>query len=164
MKIALLVVDMQKQFFRIPKCLPFLDDALEYVNETITLFRKVKMPIIFIQDEEAGDGPGSEGYELYDKLLTEDADMRISKRYSNAFWETDLEAKLKHLKVDFLVICGFAAAHCVTFTYNGARERGFAACILQHGIAGFSKTAINFVHTNSPLISYEVLEYLVQKV
>ena len=94
MKIALLVVDMQKQFFSIPKCLPFLDDALEYVNETITLFRKVKMPIIFIQDEEAGDGPGSEGYELYDKLLTEDADMRISKRYSNAFWETDLEAQL----------------------------------------------------------------------
>ena len=162
MKIALLVLDLQKQFFRIPKCRPFLDDALEYVNETIKLFRKANLPIIFIQDEEAGDGPGSEDYELYDKLLKEDTDTYISKLYSNAFWKTDLEAKLKQLNVDFLMICGFAAGHCVNFTYNGARERGFSACILQHGIAGFSKTAINFVTTNNPLISYEVLEYLMK--
>ena len=163
MKIALLVVDLQKQFFGIPKCRPFLDDALEHVNETIKLFRNASLPIIFIQDEEAGDGPGSEGYELYEKLLKKDTDMYLSKLYSNAFWKTDLEARLKQLKVGFLVICGFAAGHCVNFTYNGARERGFSACILQHGIAGFSKAAINFVHNDSPLISYEALKYLVKQ-
>ncbi len=162
MSIALLIIDMQKEFSEMEPCKDMISDALEYINEVGHLFRKAGKPVIIIQDEEVGDGPGSEGYELIDNLEVEESDIRLSKIYSNSFWNTVLEKTLKDLNVEFVVISGFAAEHCVLFTYNGALERGFSTSILQHGIAGFDKTRVKDTQNLRPVISYESLEYMLR--
>lgn len=85
MSIAFLVVDMQKAFYDIETYRCHIQPTIEYINETAALFRKTGHPVVIIQDEEAGEGPGSKGYELIDELSIESYDVKISKLYSNAF-------------------------------------------------------------------------------
>ena len=56
MNTALLVIDLQQEFFNNSKLKPSLDHALEYVNEVIEIFEKAKRPVFYIQDQEAGQG------------------------------------------------------------------------------------------------------------
>ncbi|WP_432664377.1 isochorismatase family protein [Wukongibacter baidiensis] len=163
MSIALLIIDMQKAFKNVEKCRESIDDALEYINETSNIFRNAGKPVIIIQDEEVSEGPGSDDYDLMEDLIVEDSDYRISKFYSNAFWKTDLEKILRDLDVEFVVISGFAAEHCVLFTYNGALERGIGASLLQHGIAGFDKNQIKETQNLRAVISIEAIDYLLRK-
>ncbi|WP_170311505.1 cysteine hydrolase family protein [Vallitalea okinawensis] len=163
MSIALLIIDMQKEFKTIEHCKRSINEALEYINEASDMFRKAKRPVIIIQDEETDDGPGSGGFELMEELVTNLTDHYITKTYSNAFWKTDLESLLHSLDIEFVVISGFAAEHCVLFSLNGALERGFGASVLQNGIAGFNEEIIKQTQLCRPVISLESLEYMLKK-
>jgi len=159
MNIALLIIDMQQDFYDQKPFRESLTNVLEYINETSKLFREAGKPVIVIQDEEAGEGPGSKGFENISDLILEDSDHFIQKFHSNAFWQTDLEKLLKSLDVQFLVVSGFAAEHCVLFTYNGAIERSFGASILQNGVAGFEKKNVKSIHELRSVICLEALDY-----
>lgn len=58
------------------------------------------------------------------------------------------------------MIAGFAAEYCVTFTANGAVERGFHAAILQRGIISTKTDAIHFIYRDRHVISYPVIEFM----
>ncbi|WDV45792.1 cysteine hydrolase [Clostridiaceae bacterium M8S5] len=160
MSIALLIIDMQKEFNNNESCKKSLKNALEYINEASSMFRNANKPVIIIQDEEVNHGPDSEGFELIDELVIHSSDHRVTKLYSNAFWKTSLADLLKSLEVNFVVISGFAAEHCVLFSLNGALERGFNASILQNGIAGFDEEIIKQTQLCRPIISLEALDYI----
>lgn len=159
MNIALLIIDMQKEFYKEKHLKPMFKKALEYINEISQIFRAAGKPVIIVQDEEAGQGPGSEGFENITELQIKDQDKSIYKFYSNAFWKTDLDDLLKSLNIEFLVISGFAAEHCVLFTYNGALERGYGASLLQHGIAGLDQKYVQSIQNIRPVIGIESLEF-----
>ncbi|HEY2494346.1 MAG TPA: cysteine hydrolase, partial [Paenibacillus sp.] len=59
-----------------------------------------------------------------------------------------------------VIIAGFAAEHCVLFTYNGAIERGFKPVILQQGILSTQSDVIISTYRERNMISYPVIEYL----
>jgi nicotinamidase-related amidase len=92
-----------------------------------------------------------------------DGDLRVTKEYSNAFWKTDLEKILLEQGVDLLILSGYAAEHCVLFTYNGAMERGFKPVILQQGILSSHSDTITATYRDRKLISYPVIEALVNQ-
>jgi len=63
MKPALLVIDVQKKFFKFsPTTAQSLNDAIEYINEAIKLFREKDLPVVCVQhmDEEGKLVPGEE--------------------------------------------------------------------------------------------------------
>lgn len=64
----------------------------------------------------------------------QETDFNVKKEYSNAFWKTDLEKLVREQGIDLLILSGYAAEHCVLFTYNGAAERVIKAVLLQNGI------------------------------
>lgn len=163
MSIAFLVIDMQKEFYELEHCKETMTSTIDYINETAELFRKTGNPVVIIQDEEAGEGPGSKGYEFIDDIKIEPTDIKISKIFSNAFWKTDLEKILKEKGVKFVVISGFAAEYCVLFTLNGAEERGFGASLLQHGVAGLSKAHVDETHLIRATVSLETIFYMLTK-
>jgi nicotinamidase-related amidase len=162
LKTALLVVDMQNDFFENEESKKSLQDIVGVVNFSIDVFREANQPIIFIQDEDAGDGLDSDGYQLYEELNSKQTDLFISKKYSNSFWQTNLEEVLKELNVGMVVICGFAAEYCVQATYQGALERGFEPALLQHGVASIDQRYIGFVHEIYRTTSIKVVEYLLK--
>lgn len=162
MALGLAVIDMQKAFLDDSRCAPSFEQALEYINPTIELFRRSGAPVIHIQDTDADGGQGTPGFEIIDDVDTGKNDIYVTKSLSNAFWETDLEKILHEHDVDYLIVCGFAAEHCVVFTYNGADERGFTVSILQHGVAGYDRRSIELLHLQRSVISYHALEYFLK--
>lgn len=160
MNIALLVIDVQKAFIEERKNEAIYLDTLSYINAASALFRVHQKPVFIIRDIEEGD---DEFHQNVDELITDQNDIEILKTYSNSFWKTELDEKLKEKKIDFLVLCGNAAEYCVLATYSGALERGYQAVILQHGVFARYHEGLLDLYRNRPLISYTALKYLLEK-
>jgi len=138
MKAALLVIDIQNEFFNISQvCTDSLKSAIQYVNAAIALFRKKNLPIIAVQHKSIEDdlAPGKPGFDIPDAVKLEASDTRIVKTYGNSFNKTGLAEKLKELGVDTVIITGFCAEQCVLSTYKGAEDVDFKPIILKGAIA-----------------------------
>lgn len=160
MKPVLLVVDIQKQFFGVdPVMTQSLNNAIRYINAAIGLFRKKELPVIAIQHvaEAGGLVPGAEGFELPDELNVLPSDEHIHKHYGNAFNKTSLEAKLRELDVDTLIITGFCAEHCVLSTYRGAEDVDLTPIVLRGALASDNLEHIKFVENINEVISLGAL-------
>ncbi len=160
MKPALLVIDVQKQFFGInAAAAQSLNNAIEYINAAIALFRAKDLPIVAIQhrSEEQKLVPGEEGFDLPESLKILPGDLHIHKTYSNSFNKTELAAKLQEMGVDTVIITGFAAEFCVLSTYRGAGDLDLMPVLLRGGIASYKPENIPFVESVSDVISYGAL-------
>jgi nicotinamidase-related amidase len=160
-KPALLVIDVQKQFFgSSPATAQSLHDAIEYINAAIALFRGKDLPVVCIQqlEEEEKLVPGQEGFDLPDELDILASDLHIHKTYGNAFNKTPLEAKLRKLGVDTVIITGFCAEYCVLSTYRGAQDLDLKPIILRGSLASGIRENIRFVESISDIMSYGALE------
>ena len=160
MKPALLVVDVQKEFFKLsPTMAQSLKDAIEYINAAIVLFREKDLPVICVQhvDEEETLVPGEEGFELPEELDILPSDLHIHKTYGNSFNKTSLEDELRDLGVDTVIITGFCAEYCVLSTYRGAQDLDLTPIILRGSLASDNLKNIKFVESISDIISYGAL-------
>ena len=160
MKIALLIIDVQKAYIDHNMGESEYNKTFDYINHTAFLFRESKKPVIIIRDLSDGD---DENYANADELATDESDIEIIKYYGNSFWKTELEETLKKLDVDFVVLCGNAAEYCVLATYNGAMERGFGAAMLQNGIFAASQTGLLDIAFNRAVISHQVISYILSE-
>jgi nicotinamidase-related amidase len=163
MKPALLVVDLQKEFFSFNQaCSDSLKVAVEFINEAIPLFRKKGYPIVVIQhkDDNRGLVPGSASFEVHESVKLEQQDLRIVKRYGNSFTKTGLAEKLRELGVDTVIITGFCAEECVLSTYIGAQDNDFTPIIMRSSIASDNSSRVKFVEEISNIISIGVLRKL----
>ena len=161
MKSALLVIDVQKQFFKFsPTTAQYLDDAIEYINAAIELFREKDLPIICIQhvDEENGLVPGKEDFELPETLNVLPSDLHIHKTYGNSFNKTPLAERLQELDIDTVIVTGFCAEYCVLSTYRGAQDLDLTPIILRGSLASSVSENIKFVESISDIISYGSLK------
>lgn len=165
MKPALLIVDVQKAFFRFnPVTAQSLQDAIEYINAAIALFREKGLPVVFIQhvDEKDQLTPGEEGFALTDELEALPTDLRIHKRYGNAFNKTSLAADLRGLGVDTVIVTGFCAEYCVLATYRGAEDMDLTSILLRGSLASGKPENIAFVESISDIISYGALKKVLE--
>jgi nicotinamidase-related amidase len=161
MKPALLVIDVQKEFFKAsPATAQCLARAIEYINAAIALFRQKRLPVVCIQhvSEKKGLVPGQEGFDLPDELNVLPSDLHIHKTYSNSFTKTSLEDELRALGADTVIISGFAAEYCVLSTYRGAQDLDLVPMILRGALASPDVDNIKFVESISEIISLGVLK------
>ena len=161
MKPALLVVDVQQNFFEFgPGTAASLNKAIFFINEALAFFREKNLPIIVIQhiDEPRGLIPESPGFELPESLNILPDDRRIYKTYGNAFTKTNLEVVLRDLGVDTVIISGFCAEYCVLSTFRGAIDKDFTPALLRGTIASVSPTNIPFVESINDTISLSILK------
>jgi nicotinamidase-related amidase len=161
MKPALLVIDIQKDFFNINQaCSDSLKSAIDYVNPAIDLFRKKNLPIIAIQhkNEEKGLVPGNPNFNMPESVKLENQDVRIIKTYGNSFTKTGLAERLRALGVDTVIVTGFCAEFCVLSTYIGAQDYDLTPIILRGSIASDNAEHIRFVEEIAETISFGALK------
>ncbi len=161
MKPALLVIDVQKQFFKFGQTTArSLDDAIEYINAAVELFREKDLPVVCIQhvDEENGLVPGKEDFELPESLNLLPSDLHIHKTYGNSFNKTPLQEKLRELDIDTVIVTGFCAEYCVLSTYRGAQDLDLTPIILRGSLASSVLENIKFVESISDIVSYGSLK------
>ncbi len=159
MKPALLVIDVQNACFN-PTSTQSLNNAIEYINAAIDLFRDKHLPVICIQHMDSNLVPGEPGFDIPDKLKIVDSDFHVHKKYGNAFNKTPLEDKLRELGVDTVIVTGYCAEYCVLATYRGAEDRDLTPIILRRSIASGSAEHIRFVEDISDIISYGTLKHI----
>jgi nicotinamidase-related amidase len=163
MKPALLVIDIQTEFFNLNQaCSDSLKSAIEYINAAIDLFRKKNLPIIVVQhkNEEEGLVPGKPGFDVPESVKLEPQDIRIVKTYGNSFTKTGLAEKLREFGVDTVIVTGFCAEFCVLSTYRGAQDFDFTPIILKGSLASDNAEHIKLVEEITETISYGALKTL----
>lgn len=161
MKTALLIIDIQNEFFNLNQaCSDSLKSAIEYINAAISLFREKNLPIVVIQhkSEEQSIVPGASGFDVPESVKLEPQDIRIVKTYGNSFIKTGLAQKLRNLRVETLVLTGFCAEYCVLSTYRGAEDFDFTPIILKGSLASDNAKHIRFVEEITETISYGALK------
>lgn len=163
MKLALMVIDLQKAYYS-GTSMETMDSACEYINAVIPLFRKKGLPIVWVQhvDDEAGVVPGAQGFDFIECLKPEEGEYRIHKKYGNSFNRTKCAEILKDNNVDTVIITGYCAEYCVLSTYRGALDQDLLPVILKNGIASWKHESIKFVEDISNIISYEVLAKILE--
>ena len=117
MKIALLIIDMQKVFLSNRKEINGIEKACEYINYVAELLRSKSQLIIHVKDDEGESERDKALSEIIPEINVKEGDMEISKLKSNSFWNTDLENILLKNKAELVIVSGFAAENCVLFTY-----------------------------------------------
>ncbi|UCD39776.1 MAG: isochorismatase family protein [Candidatus Bathyarchaeota archaeon] len=163
MKPALLIIDVQNEFFEISQtCAKSLESAIEYINAAIDLFREKKLPVIIVQHKSKKQKivPGKPGFDVHKSVKTSPQDIRIVKTYSNSFTKTGLAEKLREMGVDTIIVTGFCAEYCVLSTYRGAQDLDLAAIMLKGALASDNAEHIRFVEEITEIISYGALETL----
>lgn len=160
MKPALLVIDVQKAFFETPRTAESLNQAIEYINLAIELFRERDLPVICVQHMDPVDQliPGQPGFDLPESLNILSTDLHFHKTYGNAFNKTSLEVHIREMGVDTLILCGYCAEYCVLSTSRGAEDLDFTPIMLQGGLASSTPEHIHFVEEISDIISYGALK------
>ena len=165
MKPALLVIDIQKEFFKFsPATAQALNEAIEYINVAIALFREKNLSVICIQhmDEEENLVPGEDGFELPEMLDIQPSDLQIHKTYGNAFNKTVLAEELRGLGVDTVILTGFCAEYCVLSTYRGAQDLDLTPIILRGSLASDNRENIKFVESISDIVSFGTLKKVLE--
>jgi len=160
MKIGFLIIDMQTIYLQDQVKKKEIDQACEYINYVADMLRSKDQIVVHIRDVEGINELNTEGYEVIPEIQIMNSDLRITKESSNAFWKTDLEQTLLNHEIELVIIAGFAAEHCVLFTYNGAIERGFKPVLLQNGILSSKSDVIHSTYRDRNIISYPVIKYL----
>ena len=162
MKFALLILDMQKGYYK-DFSKNSMDNACEYINKAINIFRKRNLPIIWIQDNgKGGIIGGTKDHEIIDILTQNENEKIINKRYKNSFNKTDLSEYINKNNIDTLIITGYSAAYCVLSTYRAAEDYDLKPIILKNALAEYSNGEIKFVEKISEIITIKELNELIE--
>ena len=161
-KIALMVIDMQKGFYE--KNTAFsMDRASEYINAAIDVFNTYNLPVIWVKDQDDYQ-PGDAEFELIDSLSPGLNDYVINKTYPNVFNKTNCHEILSKEKVDTVLIAGFCAEHCVLSSYRGALDLDLAPILLKGALASGKDENIRFVEDISDVMTYGAMKKMLENI
>lgn len=138
MKKALLIIDVQKDYFPGGNCeLWKAEETLEVIGKVLDVFREREFPVFYIQHiASPGAGffaPGTEGVEIHPQISPRSAETVIVKHYPDSFYKTELQKKLAEHQVEELAVCGMMTHMCVDTTVRAAMEYGYKVTLVADG-------------------------------
>ena len=132
---AVVVIDVQQALCSGPFKTFESDRVIATINRVTDKARADGIPVFFVQHEtETGlMVKGSAGWQLAEGLHQSEEDAYISKRFSDAFKETELQRYCDDQGIGHLIICGMQSEFCVDSTTRHALARGFEVTIIADG-------------------------------
>jgi nicotinamidase-related amidase len=134
MKQALLVIDVQNEYFsgHLPVTYPL--DSLQNILKVMDHAKTCSIPVILIQHSNPPDAPAfarnSEGWRLHDAVAGRGGDLLIEKKLPGSFTGTGLEEYIRSQGIDTLVISGYMTQMCCDTTARQAFHRGYTVIFL----------------------------------
>jgi len=141
MKTAIIVIDVINDFVsgalgsqRAAKIVPSIRRLLRRAREE-------EVPVVYVTDAHLPEGDrefdvwprhavdGSEGARVVDALRPEAGDHHVKKRRYSGFYATGLDALLRELGVDTVVLTGLVTNICVQHTAADAFFRGYRVVV-----------------------------------
>lgn len=139
MKSALLVIDLQEDFFQRGRLKEHREELVSNVNQLVDIAHESGIPVIWVRQEyksDLSDAPlhnrrnhipitiiDTEGYQILHELHKKSDDYEVIKKRFSAFFRTDLDDLLEKLCMDSLIIAGINTMTCVRTTAIDAYQR-----------------------------------------
>ncbi|MEW5830139.1 MAG: cysteine hydrolase family protein, partial [Chloroflexota bacterium] len=152
MKTALLLIDIQKDYFpggKMPLVEPLA--AAQKAYALLQCFREHGGPTVHIQHVSTRPDatfflPGERGADIHDAVAHFEGEPLVIKHFPNSFRETNLLDMLKDWQTGRLVICGMMTHMCVDATVRAAADLGFQVLLAADACAtrdlAFGGTAV----------------------
>ena len=135
---ALVMVDCQNTYRRGVMQLSHVEPAILVAQQLLQMARDLHIPIIHIQ-HDAGVGTPydvtAEIGQISDEVAPKNGESVITKNYPNSFIATPLEAQLKALQIEHVVLAGFMTHMCINSTARGAFNLGFKPTVVASACA-----------------------------
>ncbi|MBC7787938.1 MAG: cysteine hydrolase [Methylophilaceae bacterium] len=135
---ALIMIDCQNTYRQGVMQLTGVEAAILECQKLLKMARVLKSPIIHIQHDAGAGTPyditadiGAISVEVAPK----NGEKVVVKNYPNAFVQTELEAYLKSLGVEHIVLAGFMTHMCVNSTAHGGFNLGFKPTVVASATA-----------------------------
>lgn len=148
MKRALLVIDVQNEYFTGKLPVTYPEGSLEYILRAIRAARAKAIPVVFIQhtssqEESKTFRKGTDEWKLHPALDFTARDHLVEKRLPGSFTDTDLEPWLRQRHIETVVIVGYMTQMCCDTTARQAMHLGFSVEFLSDatGTLGISNEA-----------------------
>jgi len=131
MKRALLVIDVQNEYFSGGLPVTYPQGSIENIFKVMEAAKQNGMMVIAIQHTAPQTDSktfvkGSQGWELHDGIKKIGYDYLIEKNLPGSFTGTDLEVILRENGIDMLVISGYMTQMCCDTTARQALHLGFS--------------------------------------
>lgn len=141
MKTALLLIDIQKDYFpggKFPLINPL--EAAQKAYMLLQCFREhggrhVHIQHISIKPDAAFFIRGDSGSDIHDSVAHFEGEPIVYKHYPNAFRETNLLALLKEWEIERVIITGMMTHMCVDATARAAADLGFQIIVAEDACA-----------------------------
>jgi nicotinamidase-related amidase len=137
-KSALVLIDCQNTYREGVMQLEGVEPALAECAKLLERARKAGTPVIHIQHDDGPGGPydtKSHIGAIADVVAPVAGEKVITKAYPSSFEKTDLDAELKRLGVEDLVIAGFMTHVCVNSTARAAFNHGYRVTVVGNATA-----------------------------
>lgn len=139
--VALLLLNVQKAWDEPYWGARSHPEAEARIQELLSAFRRVERPVIHIRHDSADPHsplhPGESGHAFKSEGEPSAGEPILGKVAQSAFIGTELEAMLRGMGVDRLVVAGFTAAHDVSSTVRMAADLGFKVLLMRDAIVAF---------------------------
>ena len=150
---VLLIIDMLNDFFRDGVLAERRRDLVRSINDLVALFRKHRLPIIWVRQEFAPDLSdaflamrdtstpvtiaGTDGCQILPELDLRPGDEIVVKKRYSAFFGTGLEALLASMEPSSLVMAGVNTHACVRMTAIDAYQRDHRVVIASDCVSSY---------------------------
>lgn len=148
MKRALLVIDVQNEYFFGKLPISYPQGSLDNILRVMDAAAGNHIPVMVIQHTAKSDASpvfrkGSPEWDLHPEVRKRHRDVLLEKKWPDSFTETNLEEWLKNKGIDTLTICGYMTQMCCDTTARRAFHLGFAVEFLSDatGTLAFSNEA-----------------------
>ncbi|WP_271909878.1 cysteine hydrolase family protein [Vreelandella alkaliphila] len=135
---ALILIDCQNTYREGVMQLEGVEEALVEAKKLLEKAREAGTPIIHIQHNSGEGSPydiNAPIGQIADIVKPIDGEPVITKAFPNSFVQTDLEAQLKKVGCNKLVLAGFMTHMCVNSTAHGAFNLGFEVTVVASATA-----------------------------
>lgn len=130
---VVVMVDLQNTYTRGVMELEGVQAAIDAGAELLDRARSAGVPVIHVQHDAGAGSPydvGAEIGQIVDRVAPRDGEAVVVKNYPNSFVGTDLEAQVRALGKENLVLAGFMTHMCINSTARGAFSLGFAPTVV----------------------------------
>lgn len=131
MKKALLVIDVQYEYFtgRMPVTYP--KRSFDNIIKAVDVANKYEIPVILIrhtalQNDATAFLKGTRGWDIHEELLKKEHVCIVDKNLPGSFTDTELEKLLMEMGIDTIVISGYMTQMCCDTTARQAAHLGYS--------------------------------------
>lgn len=143
---ALIMIDCQNTYTQGVMKLSGMDEALVEAEKLLKIAREKNIPVFHIRHDGGEGSPYDINAEIgafIEQVAPQSAEPIITKHYPNSFIQTDLDAQLKALGIQQIILAGFMTHMCINSTAHGAFNLGYLPTVVASATATRALEGVN---------------------